>query len=94
MASVFSRPLAVETMTSSDTGNLIEVGFAPGVGHGFGFEVVRDASGTVRYNSIGSFVKGGAYRTYGWGDPAKDMLGILMMQRTNGGGVLHRRRDQ
>ena len=76
---------AVEAMTSSQTGD-IKAGFAPGVGHGFGFEVVREVLGTFRYNSIGSFVKGGAYRTYGWVDPAKDMVGIIFMQRTNGGG--------
>ena len=76
---------AVEAMTSSQTGSL-KAGFAPGVGHGFGFEVVREMAGTFRYNSIGSFVKGGAYRTYGWVDPAKDLVGIIFMQRTNGGG--------
>jgi len=47
---------------------------------------VRETLGTYRYNSIGSFVKGGAYRTYGFVDPAKDLIGILLMQRTNGGG--------
>jgi CubicO group peptidase (beta-lactamase class C family) len=76
---------AVDAMTSSQTGSM-KAGFAPGVGHGFGFEVVREALGTFRYNSIGSFVKGGAYRTYGWVDPAKDLVGIIFMQRTNGGG--------
>lgn len=76
---------AVEAMTSSQTGSM-KAGFAPGVGHGFGFEVVRETLGTYRYNSIGSFVKGGAYRTYGWVDPAKDLVGIIFMQRTNGGG--------
>ena len=76
---------AVEAMTTSYTGEM-KAGFAPGVGHGFGFEVVREALGTYRYNSIGSFVKGGAYRTYGWVDPAKDLVGIIFMQRTNGGG--------
>ena len=76
---------AVEAMTTSQTGS-IKAGFAPGVGHGFGFEVVRETLGTYRYNSIGSFVKGGAYRTYGWVDPAKDLVGIIFMQRTNGGG--------
>jgi CubicO group peptidase (beta-lactamase class C family) len=76
---------AVEAMTSSQTGSM-KAGFAPGVGHGFGFEVVRETLGTFRYNSIGSFVKGGAYRTYGWVDPAKDLVGIIFMQRTNGGG--------
>jgi CubicO group peptidase (beta-lactamase class C family) len=76
---------AVEAMTTSQTGS-IKAGFVPGVGHGFGFEVVRETLGTFRYNSIGSFVKGGAYRTYGWVDPAKDLVGIIFMQRTNGGG--------
>lgn len=76
---------AVEAMTTSYTGTM-KAGFAPGVGHGFGFEVVREPLGTYRYNSIGSFVKGGAYRTYGWVDPAKDLVGIIFMQRTNGGG--------
>jgi CubicO group peptidase (beta-lactamase class C family) len=76
---------AVEAMTTSQTGS-VKAGFAPGVGHGFGFEVVRETLGTFRYNSIGSFVKGGAYRTYGWVDPAKDLVGIIFMQRTNGGG--------
>ena len=76
---------AVEGMTTSQTGS-IKAGFVPGVGHGFGFEVVRETLGTFRYNSIGSFVKGGAYRTYGWVDPAKDLVGIIFMQRTNGGG--------
>jgi CubicO group peptidase (beta-lactamase class C family) len=76
---------AVEGMTTSQTGS-IKAGFVPGVGHGFGFEVVRETLGMFRYNSIGSFVKGGAYRTYGWVDPAKDLVGIIFMQRTNGGG--------
>jgi len=76
---------AVEAMTTSQTGSM-KAGFVPGVGHGFGFEVVRETLGTFRYNSVGSFVKGGAYRTYGWVDPAKDLVGIIFMQRTNGGG--------
>jgi len=76
---------AVEAMTTSQTGS-IKAGFAPGVGHGFGFEVVRETLGTYRYNAIGTYVKGGAYRTYGFVDPSKDLVGILLMQRTNGGG--------
>jgi CubicO group peptidase (beta-lactamase class C family) len=38
-----------------------------------------------RYNSLGTFIKGGAYRTYEWVDPARDLVGVIMMQRTNGG---------
>ncbi len=77
-------PAAVELMTISHTGDL-EAGFVPGVGHGFGYEVVRDVRGMYRYNSLGSFVKGGAYRTYEWVDPTRDLVGVIMMQRTNGG---------
>ena len=50
---------AVETMGTSMTddlprvnGELPKVGFAPGVGHGFGFEVVREARGTYRLSLI------------------------------------------
>jgi CubicO group peptidase (beta-lactamase class C family) len=77
-------PAAVELMTVSHTGDL-ETGFVPGVGHGFGYEVVREARGMYRYNSMGTFVKGGAYRTYEWVDPTRDLVGVIMMQRTNGG---------
>ncbi len=75
-----------EYVDAGKTAGSIKAGFAPGAGHGFGFEVVRETLGTYRYNSIGSFVKGGAYRTYGFVDPSKDLVGIILMQRTNGGG--------
>ena len=77
---------AVDAMTTNQTGDLKGAEFAPGLGMGFGFGVVREAVGTFRYQSVGAFAKGGAFRTYGWGDPARDMLGIIMFQRTNGGG--------
>ena len=76
---------AVTLMTTNHTGDL-RAGWVPGVGHGYGYEVVRNAEGMFRYNSIGSFVKGGAFRTYEWVDPEKDLVGVFMMQLTNGGG--------
>ena len=79
---------AVAAMTTNQTGNLKDVEFAPGLGMGLSFGVVKDVVGTFRYQSLGAFAKGGAFRTYGWGDPAKDMFGIILMQRTNGGGDL------
>jgi CubicO group peptidase (beta-lactamase class C family) len=78
-------PASVEAMTMVQTGDWA-VGFAPGMGFGLGWGVVKDARGTFRLCSIGSFGHGGAYRTYGWVDPAKDMIRIIMLQRTNGGG--------
>jgi CubicO group peptidase (beta-lactamase class C family) len=77
-------PAAVAAMTKSWTGDM-KAGYAPGVGQGFGFEVVRDVLGTYRYTSIGSFEKAGAFRTYYWVDPARDLVGVILMQRTNGG---------
>ena len=77
-------PSAVEAMTRSWTGE-IKAGYAPGVGQGFGYEVVREALGTYRYTSIGTYEKAGAFRTYYWVDPAKDLQGVILMQRTNGG---------
>jgi CubicO group peptidase (beta-lactamase class C family) len=77
---------AVDAMTTNQTGDLKNVEFSPGLGMGLSFGVVKDQVGTFRYQSLGSFSKGGAFRTYGWGDPAKDMFGIILYQRTNGGG--------
>ncbi len=77
---------AVEAMTTNWTGDLKGVEFSPGLGMGLSFGVVKDVEGTFRYQSIGAFSKGGAFRTYGWGDPVKDMFGVIMYQRTNGGG--------
>ena len=79
---------AVQAMTTNQTGDLKGVEFAPGLGMGFGFGVVRDPVGTFRYQSMGTFAKGGAYRTYAWADPARDLIGIILFQRTNGGGDL------
>jgi CubicO group peptidase (beta-lactamase class C family) len=78
-------PAAVELMTMNHTGDL-KAGFAPGQGYGFGLCIVRSIEGMFRFNSIGTFSHGGAWRTYAFGDPKKDLVGIVMYQRTNGGG--------
>jgi CubicO group peptidase (beta-lactamase class C family) len=75
---------AIEAMTTSQTGDL-KAGYAPGVGQGYGYEVVREPLGMYRYTSIGTFEKAGVYRTYVWVDPAKDLVGIILMQRNTGG---------
>ncbi len=78
-------PESVEAMTTNHTGEL-KAGFAPGQGYGFGLCVVRSTEGMFRGNSIGTFSHGGSWRTYAFGDPKKDLVGIVMYQRTNGGG--------
>jgi CubicO group peptidase (beta-lactamase class C family) len=81
----FISPASIQMMTAPQTGDFT-VGFAPGLAYGLGWGVVKDAKGMFRLSSIGSFGHGGAYRTYGWVDPAKDMFSVIMMQRTNEGG--------
>jgi len=76
---------AVEVMTENHTGD-IPSGFAPGMGYGLTWSVVREPAGMFRLNSIGAYGHGGAYRTYGWIDPGKDMIGVILLQRTNNGG--------
>ena len=78
-------PGAVELMTISHAGDM-KTSWSPGMGHGYGYEVVRSVEGMFRYSSIGTFVKGGAYRTYEFVDPQKDMAGVFMMQRNSGAG--------
>jgi CubicO group peptidase (beta-lactamase class C family) len=78
-------PAAVETMTMVHTGDL-KAGFFPGCGFGLGVAVVREPIGTYRYHSIGSYGHGGGFRCYGWADPSKDLIGVFLCQRTNGGG--------
>jgi CubicO group peptidase (beta-lactamase class C family) len=81
----FLSPAAVDLMTTVQTGELV-TGFSPGMGYGLGFSVVRNTDGLFRLNGLGAFGHGGAFRTYSYADPARDMVGIIMLQRTNGGG--------
>ena len=63
----------------------MQAGYTPGNAQGFGFEIVREPLGMFRYASIGTFEKAGYYRTYIWGDPNKDLIGVILMQRNTGG---------
>jgi len=80
-------PAAVELMATVQTGDL-KTGFAPGVGYGLGWGIVKDVNGMFRYNSIGTYSHGGAYRTYSFVDPKRDLIGVILFQRTNVGGDL------
>ena len=61
-----------DLMTSLHTGS-ITAGFAPGMGFGYGWTVVRHVDGTFRGSSIGTYGHGGAYRTYGFVDSEKEL---------------------
>ena len=76
---------AVEVMTRVHTGEL-KAGFSPGIGYGLGWAVVRNTEGMFRLNSIGTFGHGGLLKTYGFVDPAKELVGVILMQRLSDDG--------
>ncbi|HKX32353.1 MAG TPA: serine hydrolase domain-containing protein [Blastocatellia bacterium] len=76
---------SVELMTRVHTGSL-NAGFSPGLGFGLGWAVVRSVEGMFRLNSIGTYGHGGLYRTYGFVDPQKELIGIILMQRVSADG--------
>ncbi|MFN0112997.1 MAG: serine hydrolase domain-containing protein [Blastocatellia bacterium] len=78
---------SVELMTANHTDDL-KAGFSPGVGFGLGWSVVRNVEGMFRLNSIGAFGHGGLWKTYGWIDPKKELVGVVLMQRLSSDGDL------
>jgi CubicO group peptidase (beta-lactamase class C family) len=76
---------SVDLMTQVQTGDL-RAGFSPGMGFGLGWSVVRNVEGMFRLNSIGTFGHGGLYRTYGFVDPRKELVGIILLQRLSSDG--------
>jgi CubicO group peptidase (beta-lactamase class C family) len=78
---------SVKLMTSNHTGEL-KAGFQPGVGFGLGWYVVRNQEGMFRLNSVGTYGHGGLWKTHGFIDPKKQLVGILLMQRNSSDGDL------
>ena len=72
-------PASVETMTQVHTGDL-KAGHELGTGFGLTWEVTKDPLGTLTGQSKGTFGHGGAYGTYGWIDPKRDLVGVFMIQ--------------
>jgi CubicO group peptidase (beta-lactamase class C family) len=76
---------SVDLMTRVHTDDL-KAGFSPGIGFGLGWAVVRNVEGMFRLNSIGTYGHGGLYQTYGFIDPEKELIGIILMQRLSSEG--------
>ncbi|MCS7025926.1 MAG: beta-lactamase family protein [Bryobacteraceae bacterium] len=70
---------SVQVMTALHTGDL-KAGHNPGCGFGLGWEVTKEPAGTLNLMSVGSYGHGGAFGTHGWVDPAKDLVGVFLMQ--------------
>jgi CubicO group peptidase (beta-lactamase class C family) len=75
---------SVEQLTSIQTGDL-KVGFTDGNGWGLGWCVVRKPQAVTRMLSAGTYGHGGAFGTQGWVDPKRQMIFVLMIQRTGFG---------
>jgi len=80
----FVSEAAVRRMTNVQTGDLVP-GFTPGNGWGLGWCIVRQPQGVTRMLSSGTFGHGGAFGTQGWVDPVRQMIFVLMIQRTGFG---------
>jgi CubicO group peptidase (beta-lactamase class C family) len=72
---------AVEELTRTQTGEL-RTGFTDGMSFGYGFAVVKEPRGVTRLLTPGTFGHGGAYGTQVWADPKRDLVMVLMLQRS------------
>ena len=70
---------SVKVMTSVHSGST-RAGNSTGTGFGLAWEVTAETQGTVPLQSIGSYGHGGAFGTYGWVDPAKQLVGVFLTQ--------------
>jgi CubicO group peptidase (beta-lactamase class C family) len=70
---------SVETMSAVQSGD-VKSGWDLGDGFGLTWEVTKDPIGTLTGLSIGAFHHGGAFSTFGYVDPKKDLIGVYMTQ--------------
>jgi len=77
-------PQRMREMTQILTPGIV-TGFTPGNGWGLGICVLEHPQGVTRFLSPGTFGHGGAWGTQGWIDPQRQMILILLLQRSNFG---------
>jgi CubicO group peptidase (beta-lactamase class C family) len=53
--------------------------------YGLGWAVLKGPGSELTLTSPGSYGHGGAFGTYGWIDPKKDLVGVFLIQRFGGG---------
>jgi CubicO group peptidase (beta-lactamase class C family) len=78
----YLKPESVKLMTTIQTGDL-KTGFTDGNGWGLGWCVVRQPQGPTAALSPGTCGHGGAYGTQAWIDPVKQVIYVVMVQRSN-----------
>lgn len=79
-------PASVSMMTSVQTGNLEVSGPTHGSAYGLTFELIRGQLDGLALNSAGTFGHAGSAGVQGWADPAKDLVGIFLIQRNRNDG--------
>ncbi|HVR85379.1 MAG TPA: serine hydrolase domain-containing protein [Planctomycetota bacterium] len=72
---------SIAKMTQNHTGDL-RAGFTDGVQMGLGWQLVGTPTGVTEMLSPGTYGHGGAFGTQGWIDPRREMIFILMVQRS------------
>lgn len=83
-ANIVGNTELVRQMLAPQTGDLV-TGFTPGNAWGLGWCVVQRPQGVTRLLSPGTFGHGGAWGTQAWVDPARGLVLLLMIQRTEFG---------
>jgi len=74
-------PVSVEIMSRVHTGQL-RAGWLKGTGFGLTWEVVSEPEGTLTGMSEGSYSHGGAFGTFGWIDPKRELVGVFLVQHS------------
>lgn len=69
---------SVESMTTLHTSETM-------ASYGLGWAVLKGPGSQLTLTSPGSYGHGGAFGTYGWIDPKKDLVGVFLIQRFGGG---------
>lgn len=70
---------SVQTMTAVQSGD-VKAGWDIGDAFGLTWEVTKDPIGTLTGLSAGAYHHGGAFSTFGYVDPKKDLIGVYMTQ--------------
>lgn len=74
---------SVAAMTMVQTGDL-KAGHNAGTAFGLTWEVAKDPAAAAMLWSLGTFGHGGAFGTHGWVDPAKQLVGVFLVQGGSG----------
>jgi CubicO group peptidase (beta-lactamase class C family) len=75
-------PASVAIMTADHTPAIPNSGWLPAAGFGLTWEVTRDPLGTLTGLTKGAFHHGGAFGTFGWVDPNRNLVGVFLIQHS------------